>query len=123
MCEDTALLGNDNNGHWNLGAAPTNASIRRRYLPGTLILETEIEVSGGIATVGDFMPLRREGSSHLVRLVQGHKGTVELATELVLRFDYGSVIPWVTVKLAEGICRPYATAAGGCQPGGLPALG
>ena len=31
-----------------------------------------------------------------MRLVQGRKGTVELATELVLRFDYGSVIPWMT---------------------------
>ena len=91
-----ALLGDDDNGHWSLGAASASARIRRRYLPGTLILETEIEASGGTATVVDFMPLRREGSSHLVRLVQGRKGTVELATEVVLRFDYGSVIPWVT---------------------------
>ena len=91
-----ALLGDHDNGHWSLGAASANARIRRRYLPGTLILATEIEANGGTATVVDFMPLRREGSSHLVRLVQGCKGTVELATELVLRFDYGSVIPWVT---------------------------
>src|SRR5262249_11213837 len=92
-----ALLGDEENGHWSLGAATAGARVTRRYRPKTLILETEIEVDGGAATIIDFMPLRRRhGTSRILRLVQGRKGRVELVTELVMRFDYGAIIPWVT---------------------------
>src|SRR6201985_1098153 len=91
-----ALLGNHDNGHWRISAENREAKPRRRYLPGTLILETEIETQTGVARLTEFMPLRREsGDSHLVRLIQGLDGTVEMTTELVMRFDYGSIVPWV----------------------------
>jgi GH15 family glucan-1,4-alpha-glucosidase len=91
-----ALLGNADNGHWTIAAKDPQAESRRRYIPGTLILETTIETQAGSALLTDFMPLRREGTSHLVRIVEGRQGTVAMTTELVLRFDYGSVVPWVT---------------------------
>jgi GH15 family glucan-1,4-alpha-glucosidase len=89
-----ALLGDEDNGHWTIAAKDAHAKTSRRYLPGTLILETTIETETGSALLTEFMPLRREGTSHLVRIVQGRHGTLEMDAELVLRFDYGSVVPW-----------------------------
>ncbi|MGO9461177.1 MAG: glycoside hydrolase family 15 protein [Rhodomicrobium sp.] len=97
-----ALLGDSENGRWTLTAADKGAKITRRYRGNTLILETLIETAGGAATVIDFMPLREAGTGHLIRLVQGLRGQVEMATELVLRFDYGLIVPWIT-RIEGGI--------------------
>ena len=91
-----ALLGDDDNGHWTITTKESHAKTCRRYLPGSLILETTIETETGSALLTEFMPIRRDGTSHLVRIVQGRQGVVEMTTELVLRFDYGSFVPWVT---------------------------
>ena len=91
-----ALLGDADNGHWVIAAAEPNARNSRSYRRNTLILETQIETSVGSAIVTDLMPLRREGTSHLVRIVRGRAGQVEMRSELVMRFDYGSIVPWVT---------------------------
>jgi GH15 family glucan-1,4-alpha-glucosidase len=90
------LLGDVENGFWRLHAASPGARVSRHYRENTLILETDIETEQGVATVVDFMPLRREGSSHLIRMVRGRSGRVAMRTELAIRFDYGSIIPWVT---------------------------
>jgi GH15 family glucan-1,4-alpha-glucosidase len=42
----------------------------------------------------DFMPLNARNET-LVRLVEGLSGHVDMATELVIRFDYGVTIPWM----------------------------
>jgi hypothetical protein len=68
--------------------------VRRRYRPGTLILETEFRTTT-TAVVIDFMP-PADGVSDLVRIVYGLSGKVRFQTELALRFDYGSTVPWVT---------------------------
>ena len=84
-----------------VNAAPTDAapatlsSVRRRYRGETLILETDFETPDGAVTVIDFMPTR-SGCSELVRIVVGARGTVRMRMELVLRFDYGYSVPWVT---------------------------
>jgi GH15 family glucan-1,4-alpha-glucosidase len=90
------LLGDKENGFWSLGAASPSARISRRYRENTLILETHFETADGTATLIDFMPVRRVGTSHLVRIVRGQSGKVAMRTELAIRFDYGSIIPWVT---------------------------
>src|SRR5215467_5114019 len=98
-----ALLGDANNGHWRItpaatSAAASNVRVERRYLPDTLILETEFITADNSAVVlVDFMPLR-EGrvSSHLIRLVIGKHGKVPMRMELIVRFGYGAWIPWVT---------------------------
>src|SRR5215468_3098365 len=98
-----ALLGDANNGHWRIApavtsAAASNVRVQRRYVPDTLILETEFITADGSAVIlVDFMPLR-EGrvSSHLIRLVIGKHGTVAMRTEFIVRFGYGAWIPWVT---------------------------
>ena len=72
--------------------APRPLRIKRFYRRDTLILETETETPSGAASVTDFMPPRGRNSD-IVRLVHGRGGRVAMCMELVLRFDYGSVVP------------------------------
>jgi GH15 family glucan-1,4-alpha-glucosidase len=91
-----ALLGGPKAGRWLIAPAdPAGCTTGRHYRDGTLILETEVETRDGAATIIDFMPPRDE-LSDLVRIVRGRKGRVAFRTELVLRFSYGSIVPWVS---------------------------
>ena len=88
-----ALLGTPENGRWCI--SPTDeARITRSYRDGTLILETRFETATGTATLIDFMP-PRDGAADIVRMVRGDEGTVAFAMDLVIRFDYGRIVPWV----------------------------
>jgi GH15 family glucan-1,4-alpha-glucosidase len=89
-----ALLGDSGNGRWRIGPADGNLRITRRYRPNTLILETNFVTADGEVTLIDFLATR-DLAPHLVRLVVGKRGTVPMNTELTIRFDYGSSIPWV----------------------------
>jgi len=90
-----ALLGTPEHGRWLIGPAdPSSARVARRYRPGTLVLETEIVTSGGAVRVIDCMPVRDEAPD-VVRVVEGLSGRVAMRMELVVRFDYGSIVPWV----------------------------
>jgi GH15 family glucan-1,4-alpha-glucosidase len=95
-----ALLGTPDNGRWLLAPEHPPLAVRRRYRPGTLILETEFETNTGAAAVVDFM-VPSDGTDHLVRIVVGRSGQVAFRTELVMRFDYGATVPWVT-RLEDG---------------------
>jgi GH15 family glucan-1,4-alpha-glucosidase len=90
-----SLLGSSRNGRWLL--SPVGAATRsRRYLPGTLILETAFTTDSGRVTITDFMPPpQQEGEIDVVRIVRGERGQVPMRMEFVLRFDYGRVVPWV----------------------------
>ena len=90
-----ALLGGPEHGCWLLAPADGTARAWRRYRGDTLILETDWVTADGAVTVIDFMPLRGS-QSDLVRMVVGRRGRVAMRTELVLRFDYGTTVPWVT---------------------------
>jgi len=90
-----ALLGTPEHGRWQIAPKDAAAKVTRRYRPNTLILETRFETAMGAATLIDFMP-PREGSSHLLRHLVGERGEVELHGELILRFGYGAIVPWVT---------------------------
>ncbi len=89
-----ALLGAPEHGRWLI--APASAfRTARSYRDDTLILETRFETAEGAATLIDFMP-PRQGNSAVVRLVRGERGQVAMRTELIIRFGYGSLIPWVS---------------------------
>jgi len=89
-----ALLGDEGNGRWLIETIDEGATVTRRYRPDTLILETRIETEDGAATIIDFMPPRK-GAPELVRLVRGEWGRVRFRGDLVLRFGYGAVRPWI----------------------------
>ena len=90
-----ALLGGPEHGRWLIAPTQKDVKITRRYLSDTLILETVFTTAGGSVSLTDFM-YRRNGSSELVRIVTGLQGQVALRTELIVRFDYGAVVPWVS---------------------------
>jgi len=89
-----ALLGGPEHGRWLIAPAGPVRRVSRRYRLGTLVLETDFETDDGVVRVIDFMPPRREFPD-LVRIVVGLGGEVRMRTELVMRFDYGSIVPWV----------------------------
>lgn len=88
-----ALLGDRDNGHWRIAPRGDEFTSSRQYRDGTLILETTFLTATGSAVLVDCMPLRAHGS--VVRTVVGLSGTVDFDMELVMRFDYGSSVPWV----------------------------
>ena len=90
-----ALLGEPKHGRWLIGPASGDAQATRRYCDDTLVLETVFRTPSGAACLIDFMA-RREGGCDIVRLVRGVQGDVAMRMELVTRFDYGSIVPWVS---------------------------
>jgi len=93
------LLGNSENGRWLIRPRQPVVETRRRYRPGTLVLDTEFRSSHGSAVVTDFM-IPGDGA-YLVRIVTGLRGRLEFRAELIMRFDYGATVPWVT-RLDDG---------------------
>jgi GH15 family glucan-1,4-alpha-glucosidase len=89
-----ALLGSRKNGQWSLAPAGEVTQARRRYRPDTLVLETELDSDAGTVRLIDFMPPRGEAPD-VVRIVEGVEGTVSMQMSLTIRFDYGSIVPWV----------------------------
>jgi len=89
-----ALLGDENHGRWLLAPAAGGHATRRRYRDGTLVLETEFDTPEGSVRITDFMPIR-EKTVDMVRIVEGLHGHVPMQMHMTIRFDYGSIIPWV----------------------------
>jgi GH15 family glucan-1,4-alpha-glucosidase len=100
-----ALLGTPDHGRWLLAPATEVRAVRRAYRPGTLVLETEYQVAGGAVTVVDCMPPRTDVPD-VLRVVVGTRGQVPMRMQLVVRFDYGSIVPWV--RRVDGGIRAVA---------------
>jgi len=106
-----ALLGDAGNGRWLLAPADPVVRTTRRYRPGTLILETVHETATGSVRVIDFMPPRGKAPD-IVRIVEGVTGSVAMHSELVIRFEYGRIVPWmrrvdhtrVAIAGPDGLC-------------------
>ena len=99
-----ALLGTPEHGRWRIAPdweGGERPRIRRAYRDGTLVLDTEFRTGSGAVRLTDFMNVRDDGVSNLVRVVTGLRGEVAMRGELVLRFDNGRVIPWVS-RLPDG---------------------
>jgi GH15 family glucan-1,4-alpha-glucosidase len=89
-----SLLGDKKNGHWRFFPEENVEQTRRRYRGETLILETEIETKSGTVRLIDFMPPRGENPD-IIRIIEGLRGEVRMQMELIVRFDYGQIVPWV----------------------------
>lgn len=88
------LLGEEKHGCWRLWPDGAARATRRRYRDDTLILETEFETAKGAVRLIDFMPVRG-ANPDVARIVEGLRGEVAMRLRLVIRFDYGKIVPWV----------------------------
>ena len=87
-------------------------SVKRRYLPGTNVLETTFETDTGLAKLTDFMPVHPHslpqqpleiGSEHRVlRILKCVSGSVRFTVEWYPRFDYGTIVPHVSLTSPHG---------------------
>jgi GH15 family glucan-1,4-alpha-glucosidase len=104
-----ALLGDRKNGRWSCWPQGGVTATRRRYRGDTLVLETEIETAEGAVRLIDFMPPRGENPD-IVRIIEGLRGHVRMKMELIIRFDYGHIVPWVRSRDGdlEAIAGPDA---------------
>ncbi len=91
----SSLVGGLDNGCWTLAPTGDVVATSRSYLGESLVLETVHRTPGGEIRVIDLMPVGTE-TRHLIRLVRGISGLVEVGMQLRLRGDYGQIVPWVT---------------------------
>jgi GH15 family glucan-1,4-alpha-glucosidase len=89
-----ALVGDEENGRWLIAPREPVREQKRRYREGTLVLDTEIVTDSGRVRITDCMP-HWEGRHDVVRVVRGLDGHVPMRLEVIIRFDYGAVVPWV----------------------------
>jgi GH15 family glucan-1,4-alpha-glucosidase len=93
------LLHWEGGGHCSIRPRDSGAASFRRYLEGTLVLETTFRTGGGEARLLDFFAMAPDGQerrgSELVRIVEGTRGRMQLCAEICPRFDYGEVKPWI----------------------------
>ena len=104
-----ARLGTPENGRWSICPKAEHPGVKRRYRQGTLVLETEFTTPQGTVLLIDCMA-RHGGSQDVVRIVRGVSGCVDMQMELTLRFDYGTVIPWVS-RIPDGRLQGLITGA------------
>ncbi len=104
-----ALLGKKENGCWQFKPKGRIKKCARRYRGDSLILETEVETAEGAVRFIDFMPPRGTNPD-IVRIIEGLKGRVTINMELIIRFDYGSIVPWVRQRHGglEAVAGPDA---------------
>ncbi|MEV5984322.1 glycoside hydrolase family 15 protein [Streptomyces sp. NPDC052051] len=94
-----ALLGSEDHGHWHIAPRHSGPCTRRAYRADTLVLDSEWDTPDGSVRLTDFMP-QRDHAPDLVRIVEGLRGKVTVRGTLRLRFDYGSIVPWM--RRADG---------------------
>jgi GH15 family glucan-1,4-alpha-glucosidase len=100
-----ALLGDPSHGRWLIAPDGDVPSSGRRYRGNSLVLETEFVTPTGTVRVVDCMP-PREQDPDIVRVVEGVSGEVTMRMELIVRFDYGSIVPWA--RSIDGVWRAIA---------------
>lgn len=89
-----ALLHDESAGYWRLAPAAGGPATRRGYRGDTLIVDSEWDTDGGTVRITDFMPPRGKVAD-VIRIVEGVSGRVPMRMDLAIRFDYGSVVPWM----------------------------
>jgi GH15 family glucan-1,4-alpha-glucosidase len=95
-----ALLGRPEHGRWRIAPQSAEVTTTRRYRPDTLVVETVFDTEAGSVALIDCMAMGAPSSS-IIRIVEGRRGSVAMAMDMALRFDYGLAIPWVT-QLEDG---------------------
>lgn len=96
-----SLVGEGKNGRWRFWPEGNIDKMSRRYRGDTLILETDLETNEGAVRLIDFMPPRGKNPD-IVRIIEGVRGEVRIQMQLIIRFGYGEIVPWVR-KAGDGL--------------------
>jgi GH15 family glucan-1,4-alpha-glucosidase len=89
-----ALLGSEGHGRWLIGPVE-EATVSRRYVGDSPLLETTFTTADGCVRLLDAMPAD-DGRHDVVRRLVGVEGTVRMRHDWVVRSGYGRVRPWVS---------------------------
>jgi GH15 family glucan-1,4-alpha-glucosidase len=89
-----AVLGNEEDGRWQIAPSGHVRATRRRYRGNTLVVETDFDTAAGSIRLVDFMPPRRDVPG-VVRLVEGVRGRVRVHMHLTVRFHDRRICPWL----------------------------
>jgi GH15 family glucan-1,4-alpha-glucosidase len=100
------LLDWERGGHctiWPRGRGKWQVS--REYVEDTLVLVTRLQGARGEVRLLDCLLVPKRGPQerprqaasgpHILRVIEGHRGAVELELRVAVRFDYGAVRPWI----------------------------
>jgi GH15 family glucan-1,4-alpha-glucosidase len=102
-------------GHWSIRPAGAFTA-ERRYLPGTLIVETTFTTDTGTVRLADAMAFAEGQRGHdlgfdapheVLRGVAGVEGEVAMALELAPRPEYGLITP--LIRLEDGGARTFGS--------------
>lgn len=97
--------------------------VERRYREGTLILETTFHTADGVLRLVDCLAMREGGRRdpyrQIVRLVEVLQGKVAATVEIVPRFDYGAIAPWIE-KVGDGVFHAIGGSDGLLVSSDLP---
>src|SRR4051794_30921519 len=116
-----------NAGHWSIAPVGQSTS-ERRYLPGTLVIETTFTTATGSVRLIDAMgfdqgqrghDLGRDAPHEVLRLVEGMTGSVDMEMELAPRPEYGLVRP--LFRMEEGGGRTFGGPNQIAVSAGVPA--
>ncbi len=107
-----ALLGDEQNGHWQITPTAEVTACERRYRGPTMVLETEMTTATGTVRITDWMP-PRDTTVDLYRQVECLEGEVELQMRYTLRFNHGAVVPWMNRHTEDGETDPRLVATAG----------
>jgi GH15 family glucan-1,4-alpha-glucosidase len=91
------LLDWDDGGYCLIAPEEDGSAMARRYLQGTMVLETHFKTERGEVRLYDFFVMNaaapEQAHYNLVRLVEGVTGEVSMCVEVRPRFDYGEILP------------------------------
>src|SRR5438105_6046640 len=96
-----ARLLDEQAGHWSISTVGAT-EVSRRYIEGTMALETTFRTPTGSAVLVDAMAIGRNERGHelgvdspgiVLRSVSCQSGTVEIELEYAPRFEYGLIFP------------------------------
>jgi GH15 family glucan-1,4-alpha-glucosidase len=106
------LIDWEKGGHCSIAPTDSDATSFQAYLEDTLVLETTFRTEGGEARLIDFFSMHTGGRTHphlqLIRILEGVRGRVDFLIDVVPRFDYGEVRPWIRRHTA----RSYSAIGG-----------
>jgi GH15 family glucan-1,4-alpha-glucosidase len=105
-----ALLGDDDNGRWQL-CPVGDYQVHRAYVENSAALQTTFTTDTGVVTLLDVMPTG-DDRIDIIRRVTGVRGRMRMRHEWVVRFDYGTARPWVRRRF-EDTDNPAITAVVG----------